>query len=860
MHPERWFRRLLRLFPGDFRGDFADDMTATFSDQHRDARRSGGRALMRLWRETVIGIVTTAPREHGDLLEQDVIYGLRGLRRAPAFALAAVVTLALGIGANTAMFTFVDAVLLRPLPFPAADRLLWVRGSFSGGDFARVSPPDFRDYRDRTRSFAGLAAMFPLSYTITGTGQPERVEGALVTADFFDVLGMPPLIGRAFVAADATAVDRATTVVIGYGLWQRRFGGRADAVGQLLIVNGRSSLIVGIMPAAFAIPAGADLWVPCTMSGPDMELRAAHFLIPIARLTPGADNARAQRETDAIAADLARDYPNTNTTWKLLLSPLRDAVVGDVQQSLLLLTAAVGFVLLIACVNVANLLLARATSRSHEIAVRFALGASRGRITRQLLTESLLLAAGGGVAGLAVAAASLDTFASIAPPDLATVAQTAINLRVLLFTGALSLATGILFGLLPALRATRSAGFALQAADRSGRYHVRRSTGRALVGAELALATMLLAGAGLLVRSLVMLGHVRPGFEPRGLLTFQIAAPTALDASMVSKFYGAFVDTLSGLPGIEHVALASEVPLSRQGSDTFFQIAGRPRANPNDRPTAYFRRVTPGYFAAMRVPIVRGHGFAADDARAEREVVAINQAMAERYFDGDPIGQHLLIERFPGERSYEIIAIVGDIHQDSLDSLPSPEMYIPSLTFWTTNVLIRSPLAAVALVPAVRAELAHLDPNIPISKLASFEERVASSMGAERFRTLLLVLFAAIALSLAAVGVYGLAAYSISQRTREIGIRLALGAAPGRILRAELASAARLTATGVAAGLVLALALLRALRGLLFGVSASDPATLAASTLLLGAVMFAASYGAARRATRVDPIVALRTE
>jgi len=516
-------------------------------------------------------------------------------------------------------------------------------------------------------------------------------------------------------------------------------------------------------------------------------------------------------------------------------------------------------VLLIACVNVANLLLARAAARSHEIAVRIALGAGRGRLARQLLTESLLLASAGGAAGLILARASLAAFAAVAPPELARVAQTTIDLRILLFTGALSMTTGMLFGLLPALRATQTVHSSLRSADR-GAPRQRRATGRALVGAELALAMMLLVGAGLLIRSLVTLGRVDPGFEPRGLLTFEIAAPTALEAPSVARFYGAFVDALGALPGVERAALASEVPLSRQGSDTFFRIEGRPTANPNDRPTAYFRRVTADYFAAMRLPIVRGRAFTRDDARGERAVAAISQSMAERHFAGDPIGQRLLVERFRDERTYEVVAVVGDVHHDSLDSRPWPEMYIPSVTFWTTNVVIRTRLTPAALMPAVRAELARLDPAIPISKVASFDERVGASIAAERFRTLLLMLFSTIALGLAAVGVYGIAAYSVSQRTREIGVRLALGAAPSAILRAELASAARLTAAGIAAGLILALGLLRALRGLLFGVDASDPATLAVSTLLLGAVMLAASYGAARRATRVDPIVALRTE
>jgi putative ABC transport system permease protein len=860
MRPERWFRRLLRLFPSDFRGDFGDEMTQVFRDQHRDAARGGAAAMTRLWWDTLKGVVATAPREHADLLVQDVRYGVRLLRRAPAFTIAAIATLALGIGANSAMFTLVDAALLRPLPFPAADRLMLVYGRFSGGDSAHVSPPDFRDYRDRLRSVDGFAAMFPRPYTIAGGAAPERVQGALVSADFFGVLGMPPLAGRAFSRADATEVDHATTVVIGYGLWQRRFGGRADAVGQTLIVNGRASTVIGIMPAAFALPPDADLWVPATMSGPDMEVRAAHFLLPIARLKPGIDLAQAERETDTIAAALARDYPTTNTNWRLRLTPLGRELFGDVRQSLLLLTAAIGLVLLIACVNVANLLLARAAVRSHEMALRAALGAGRLRLVRQLLTESLLLAIAGGGAGLLIARWSLDALVAIAPPDLTQIVQATLNVRVLLFTGGLSIATALLFGLLPALRAVHAAPDALRSPDHSGTPRLRRGVGRALVCAELALATMLLVGAGLLMRSLVSLGHVDPGFEPRQLLSFQIALPTTLDAPEVHRLYSAFVDKLSALPGVDHAALASEVPLSRQGSDAFFSIAGRPRANPNDRPTAYFRRVTADYFAVMRLPIVRGRAFTVDEVRSERGVVAINQAMARRFFDGDPIGQQLIVERFPGEGVYDIVAIVGDMHQDALDSRPSPEMYIPNLTYWTTNVLVRSPLPAAALVPAVRAELAQLDPTIPISKVSSFEERVSSSMAAERFRTLLLLLFSAVALGLAAIGVYGIAAYSISQRTREIGVRMALGAAPSAILRGELASAARLTATGVVAGVLLAAALMRLLSGLLFNVSASDPVTLVSASALLSAVMLAASYGAARRAARIDPLAALRLE
>jgi len=856
----RLFRKLLKLFPAEFRGDFGEEMTDVFRDQHRDAEHGGSMALVALWWDTLRGIVTTAPREHADLLRQDVGYGMRMLARAPAFTTAAVLTLALGIGANTAIFTLVNAVLLRELPYRDADRLLWVHGSFSGGDMARVSPPDFQDYRARTHSFSALAAMFPFPYTITGGADPQRVDGALVSVDFFDALGAAAVVGRTFDAADAADVDRATTVVISYGLWQRFFGGRPDITAQSLVVNGRASAIIGVMPASFAMPRDAELWVPCTMRGPDMNLRAAHFLIPIARLRDGITRQQAQQDTDRIAAALAREYPQTNTTWKLRLVPLREELAGTARPTLLMLTAAVAVVLLIACVNVANLLLARAAVRSRELAVRAALGAGRARLARQLLTESLLLAGAGGAAGIALARWSLAALASLAPADLADVTDVSIDLRVLVFTLALSVVCGVVFGMLPAVRAGRTdLRRALQPADHGGATH-RSAVGRTLVVAELALATALMMAAGLLVRTMSRLDRVDPGFDPRGLTAFQASLPTALDEPAVRRFFGAFIDRIETLPGVQHAALASEVPLIGQHSDTFFRVAGRTRVDPNDRPTANVRRVTSDYFAALGVPIVRGRPFTRDEAHSDAGVVAINQAMARMFFTGDPLGQQLLIERFPGERAYQIVAIVGDIHHDALDAPAAPEMYLPTLTFWTPNVVIRSPLPSSAIAAVVRPELKRLDPTVPMSTVTPYEERLRDSIASHRFRTLLLIVFSAIALALAAVGVYGLAAYSVSQRTREIGLRMALGAPPSSMLRAELMAAVRLAAIGITAGLVVGLGLARTLTGLLFNVTASDPATLTATVALLSSMTLAASYGAARRATRIDPLIALRAE
>ena len=561
-----------------------------------------------------------------------------------------------------------------------------------------------------------------------------------------------------------------------------------------------------------------------------------------------------------IAAQLARQHPDTNTGWRLRLVSLSDQLTGDAKPTLLLLSIAVALILLIACVNVANLQLSRGAVRARELAVRAALGAGRGRLTRQLVTESVLLSAIGGAGGVALSYGSLSAVAALAPAELTMVTAAPIDASVLAFTALVAVVTGLIFGILPATRACRANASNLLRPSGGTAAGGRSALGRLLVGAELAVATGLVIAAGLLLRTVSSISRVDPGFNPADLTTFALSVPTALDEVAVRSFFGAFVERVATLPGIEHVALASEVPLSDQHSDAFFRVEGVRLADSHDRPTANIRRVTADYFRALGVRMIHGREFSTRDAVADAPVVAINEAFASRYVPGDPLGRRLLIERFPNERAYEIVAVVGNIRHDALDEPAAPEMYIPSLTFWTPNVLVRSPLPPSVLLAAIRPELKQLDPTVPISAAVAYHDRLRQSFDAHRFRTLLLAAFSVISMVLSAVGVYGLAAYSVSQRTREIGVRLALGASPNTVLAAELAAAGRLAALGIAGGIVVGLVLSHTMRGLLFNVSAGDPLTIAITATLLSGITLIASFIAARRVTRSDPTMALRAD
>jgi putative ABC transport system permease protein len=801
-----------------------------------------------------------------ETLVQDLRYGVRMMWKRPGFAAVVVLTLALGIGANTAIFSAVNAVLLRPLPYRNAERLVWVAGNVRGGtNRASVSPADFLDYRAQNTVFEEFAASLsvPFAVNLTGAGEPERLTGSLVTANYFRAFGVGPARGRVF-GADEERSGPAPVAVLSDGLWKRRFGGDPSVVGKTLTLDGKGVTVVGIAPPEFQYPAGAEVWLPIDYDNPEMKARAAHFFRPIGLLKQGVTLEQARAETDLIARRLEEQYPESNARWSLNLVPLQEQVVGGFRTSLWVLLGAVGFVLLIACANVSNLMLARAASRRRELALRTALGASRWRVVRQQLTESVLLGVAGGAVGLLLATWGVDVLAALGAGDIPRSREIGVDGRVLAFTAALSLLTGLAFGLLPALRASRpNLNEVLKDAGRGTSGPGRGRVRAALVVAEIALALTLLAGAGLLVKSFVGLRRVNPGFDPANVLTLRIDLPRARYAKpeQAAAFFGELQRRVAGLPGVEAAGMVSELPLSGQPNDMYFSVAGRPTQTADEKVTADYRRVNHDYFRAMRIPVLRGRTFTEQEVTGDGKVVVINEALAREFFpDEDPLGQHLVIN-FGKPEEFEIVGVVSDVRHRSLEGDVYQMMYVPTLRIGGTNLVVRTSSSdPLALASAVRGEVAAVDRDQPISAVRTMEEVVSGSVAQQRFRTLLLAAFAAVALLLAGVGIYGVIAYSVTHRTHEIGIRMALGARAGDILKMVVGQGMVLALAGVAVGLLAALALTRVMSSLLFGVSATDAWTFAAVSLLITAVALLACIVPARRATKVDPMVALRYE
>ncbi|HKQ61381.1 MAG TPA: ABC transporter permease [Candidatus Polarisedimenticolaceae bacterium] len=798
-------------------------------------------------------------------LLHDLRFALRLLYKQPAFAVFAVVTLALGIGAATTIFSVTEAVLLRPLPFPEPGRLVWIWGRWEQSSRASVSAPDFRDYREQARSFERFAAAtsFVDAFNLTGSGSPELIPGALVSAEFFDTLGVRPKLGRGFAPDDEHAKEPQVALV-GHALWQRRFGGDPALVGRALTINGQSVTVVGVMAPDFEYPSGAQLWLPLPLDAPGFQLRRAHFLRPVARLAPGVSLEAAQAEVDTIARGLEQRYPDSNHGWGMLLVPLAEPLVGNVRLPLAVLLAAVAAVLLIGCANLANLLLARAAVRRKELAIRAALGAGRVRLVRQLLTESLLVSLTGGVAGVLLAVWGIDLLRGLGAA-LPRVEQAALHGPVLAFALAISLATGVIFGLAPALHAAHvEAHPGLQEGGRGSRGTLRGRLRAALVVTEVALSVLLLAGAGLLVRSLDRLTAVRPGFDPHDVLTTRLTLPEAKypEQEQRSAFFAALLERLGGLPGVTVAAGVSELPLAGQNNDTYFAIEGRPPLEAGQKLDANVRRVTPGYFRAMGIGQLRGRGFGAQDRLGSPGAVIINEPMAERFFpDEDPLGQRLTID-LGQPFSAEIVGVVAGIRHHALQWEPAPEMYLcyGQLPGSRLNLVVRSDREATGLAGAVRAAVAELDRDQPLGEFVSMQQRIDRALAAPRLRTTLLGAFAGLALLLAAIGMYGVLSYTVSLRTHEIGVRMALGASAGDVRRLIVGQGMRLAALGLALGLGGALVAGRLMASLLFGVGAGDPVTFVLAPLALAAVALAACWLPARRAARVEPLEVLRCE
>jgi putative ABC transport system permease protein len=801
-------------------------------------------------------------------LLQDVRYALRTLGKNPGFAFVAVLTLALGIGANTAIFSVVNAVLLRPLPFQNSSRLVRAWGNFSLSDVADVSPADFLVYRAQNHSFAGFEAILEgdsLS-NLVGPENTEQVKAGVVTSGFFNTLGIQPALGRSFLPADEE-VNTPQVAILGHRLWQERFASDPQIIGKSLQLDGTNVQIVGVLPRDLSLLSDASLWLPTPFQNEGMASRRSHFLRPIGLLKPGVTLAMAQSEMDTISARLAKEYPNEDTGWNLRFATLQTALVGDVRPALLVLLGVVSLVLLIACANVASLLLARNTSRRKEIAIRKALGASRTRLIRQMLTESILLGLAGGTAGILLAIEGLNLLRSLGPDYLPRLNEVNVSSSVLAFTVVVSILAGIIFGLAPALQSSRrDLTQSLKEGGATGDSKSRRRAHNVLVVAEVALSLVVLVASGLLLNSFWKLVHVRPGFDSSHVLTSQISLNPAHHKEDFQKlaFFTALQDRIQSFPGVISSGAISELPLSGQQNDTFFTIQERPPADPKDQDDADMRVISGAYLQTMQIPLLDGRAFSPQDSAAAPLVVLVNEPFARRFFPGgNPIGKHLKIyEGKPEYVSREIIGVVGGVKHLALSESPRAEMFFPYAQSPrdTMTLVVRSSGDAAALAPQIRSAVREISPDQAAAPFRTMDQIVSASTAGDRFNAFLLGAFGFTALLLTAAGIFGVLSYLVTQRAREIGLRMALGAQPRDVLRVIVGHGMRLALIGVAIGIAIALGVTRWMSSFLFDVKPTDPFTFAAVVALLVTTAFLACYLPARRAMRVDPMIVLRYE
>lgn len=798
-------------------------------------------------------------------LIKDIRYGVRSLLKRPSFTAIAVITLALGIGANTTLFSFVNGILLRPLPYKDPGQLVILdeNAPKQGIKSFAVSYPNFVDWREQNNVFEDVAVYQEGTYSLVGAGEPEQIPGARISQGLFELLGVAPKLGRT-ITAEEDRPDTNNAVLISHSLWQRRFASAENAVGQALTVSGRARTIVGVMPPGFKFPETAELWVPMALNE-KLYTRTDHGLNAIARLKPNVTLGQAQAEMNNIARRIEEQHPVTNEGLGVDVFSLRDRLVGDYRDALLILLGVVAFVLLIACANVANLLLARSSARHKEFALRAALGASRARIVRQLLTESALLSVLGAMLGVLLAVWGKNLLLAAIPGDLPFWMRFDLDLRVLGFTFAISFLTGLVFGVAPALQGSRTdLNEALKEGGRSGGAAHNRLRSL-LVVAEVALSLVLLVGAGLMVRSFAKLGHVDSGINPENVLTVEVPLPRAkyTEAAQQSAFFQQLVARVGALPGASSAAAVSYVPL-RGGWGRGLTVEGHPVLSVGQAPMINHSVVTPNYFHTMGITLLEGRDFTdADHAKAMR-VTIVDERLAREYWPGaSALGKRI---RFgPPENNepwHTIVGVAGAVRHERLDRETRQSIYVPYLQIpvRSMTVAVRTPGNPESLAGAVRREVLALDKDQPVTNVMTMDEVISRSVWQPRFYAMLFGIFAAVALILAAVGIYGVMSYAITQRTHEIGIRLALGAGRLNVLKLALGQGMRLALAGVALGLCAAYGLTRLMSGLLFGVSATDLGTFVSIAVLLIGVTLLACYIPARRATKVDPLVALRYE
>ena len=809
-------------------------------------------------------------------LFQDLHYGVRMLRKAPGFTAVAVLTFAVGIGANTAMFSIVDAVLLRSLPYRDPQHLVSI---FSvplkqPEAVSNLSYRDFADYRAHNHVFSEIAGNAFHDLTLTGTGEPFIVNTAAVTPELFSLLDAKPLAGRTLLPEDGPK-GAAPVAVLSESLWRSRFGANPAVIGQAINLDMRAFTVVGVMPASFRYPDGAahqDVWIAIAQDplfGPLMSRPGTRVLGAIGRLKPGVSLGEAQAEMTALAARQSGEFPNEDAGFTVRLEPYRQVVVGNLRSALLILLGAVGLVLLICCANLANLLLSRATSRAREIGLRLALGASRARLVRQLLTESAVLGLCGAVAGVLIAVLTIRILGPVLPSQVTRIAPIHVDAPVLAFALLLSLAASLGFGLVPALFAAPArlqTNLAEGGGERTGQCGGQRLRSLFAV-AEIAVAMVLLVAGGLLIRSFALVTSVHPGFDSDHVIEGAVSLPRYqyTQPQQWTVFAGELLARLHAQPGFEDSAIAAPLPMDRQGAASFrFSIVGKAALPEGKIPAADYATVSPDYFRVMRIPLLRGRYFAEQDAPSRPKVAIISETLARRYFhDEDPIGRQMKFGFPPnGDVTREIVGVVGDVRDVALSRQPGPMMYVPFAQepLWGGEVVVRSSMDPSSVAAGIRRAVHSIDKDLPVTDVVSLSSAVDQSVAKERFRVFLLGSFAAIALVLAAVGIFGVLSYLVSQRRREVGIRMALGARQHDILRIMLGQGTKIAVSGVAIGLGFSLFLTRLMAGLLYGVSARDPLTLAAVASLLLAVALAACYIPASRATRVDPVIALRQE
>ncbi len=877
----RRFRMLLRLLPAEFRGDFGPEMEQVFTEQRAEAERHGDTmGIWRLWWETAKGIFTTAPREHLSMLRQDAGFALRMMRKNLGFTIAAIVVLGLGIGANTAIFSVVNAVLLKPLPYEHGERLLMLnQRSARAGGVGRSSVPELNDYRRQNRSLDGIVEYHNMQFILLGRSEPERVETGVVSWNFFDLFGVKPLAGRMFEPNDEKPGAPAV-LLLSYEYWQRSFGGDLTVVGKAFRMNDKPHTVVGILPPFPQYPEQNDVYMPSVAcpfrSDPSLIAnRRGRMLQLFGRMKPGVKPAQAEADLSTIAASMQHEYPDDyakDITPRMQASPLKAELTRDAKPTMLFLLAAAGFVLLIACANVANLNLARMVRREREMSLRAAMGAGRVRLFRQLLTESFLLALGGGVLGLLLATNGLQLLTAYVARFTPRAHEVQVDAQVLLFTLAIAGIVSILTGTAPALARRSDLVSTLKEGGTQATLGASRGKARStLIVAQVAVSFLLLIGAGLAVRSLINLQRVDAGFHPENVLTMQISldfsrymSDKGMDASnqLMLGFSDSLLEKIQAMPQVTSAAMSGEFPLDKSpAANNEYLIEGHQGEASEAKPTAEFNVVTPDYFRTLGIPIFSGRAFDGRDRPDKPHVAIVNQSLARRYFPNqDPVGRRISFD--DGKQWTQIVGVTGDVRERTLDQAPKDLIYVPYAQYpqMAPSLITRTQGDPMNIARAAVQHLYEVDPNQPAGHIQSLEQVRADSIAAPRLTANLLGLFALLALAIAAAGIGGVMALSVSQRIHEIGVRMAMGARPAEIIWMVLKQGMSLALVGVAAGALGAFALTKALKSLLFGVTPTDPATFGMVAAVLAVAALAACYLPARRAAHVDPLQALRAE